>query len=103
MHHRARNFIVELFCKQGRIKTKHCQQNFIAGLFCRRGKTMFIGNRKIRIHYNEKNEGNEVTYNVPNFNISNVFEYRRKILTCHMKELTWPLQAMNTLRTFLTI
>ena len=25
------------------------------------------------------------------------------ILTCHMKERTWPLQAMNTLRTFLTI
>ena len=25
----------------------------------------------------EKNEGNEVTYNVPNFNVSNVFKCRR--------------------------
>ena len=47
-------------------------------------------------------EGNEVTYDVPNFNVSNVFECRRKILTCHMKEHTWLLKAI-TLQELFTI
>ena len=37
---------------------------------------MFNWGIKIRIHYNEKQKyaGNEVTYDVPNFNVSKVFE-----------------------------
>ena len=39
---------------------------------------MFNRNRKIRIHYyGKKDKGNEVTYDVPHFNVSNVFEFRR--------------------------
>ena len=36
---------------------------------------MFNRGRQIRIHYyGTKNARNEVTYDVPNFNVSNVFE-----------------------------
>ena len=36
------------------------------------------------------------------FNISNLFEYEKN-LTFHMKERTWLMNAMNTLRTSLTL
>ena len=36
----------------------------------------------------KKDAGNEVTYDLPIFNIFNVFECRKKILMCHMKERT---------------
>ena len=39
---------------------------------------MFNGERQIRMHYyGKKDAGNEVTYDVPNFNVSNVFGFRR--------------------------
>ena len=66
-----------MFRKQGRIKKKHRQQNFIAELFRGRGQTMFNGGRQIRIHYYQKDERNEVTYDVPNFNVYNIFECGR--------------------------
>ena len=62
MHHRARNFIPELFREQGKIKTKHRQRKFITELFRGRGQTMFNGDKKS---------------GVPNFNVSDVFECGR--------------------------
>ena len=79
MHHRAQNFIAELFREQGRIKTKHRQQNFIAELFRRHGQTMFNGGRQTRMNYYEKKDaGNEVKYDVPNFNLSNVLMRKKQ-------------------------
>ena len=51
----------------------------------------------------QKDEGNEVTYYVLILMSLPYLNAEEKILTCHMKERTWTLQAMNTLRKFLTI
>ena len=42
-HHRAQNFIAELFYGRGRIKTQNHQRNFIAELFRGRGRIKFYG------------------------------------------------------------
>ena len=88
----------------GKIKTHHPQRKFIAELL--RGCEKLCSTEEDTSEYSiteQKDKGNEVTYDVPDFNVSSFFECRRKILTYHIKERTWPLQEMNTLRKFLTI
>ena len=67
-----------MFREQGRIKTKHVQQKFIAELFRGRGKLCSTEIDKSEYTITEqKDEGDEVTYDVPTFNASNVFEFGR--------------------------
>ena len=59
-------------------KKKHRQQNFIAELFRDVDKLCSIEEEKSEYTITEQKEsGNEVTYDVPNFNVSNVFECGR--------------------------
>ena len=78
MHHRAQNFIAEVFPKQGQIKksivNKTLLQNYSADVenLC----STDIDKSECTFTQ-QKDEGNEVTYDVPNFNVSNVFECGR--------------------------
>ena len=51
----------------------------------------------------QKDEGNEVAYNVPNYNVSNVSECRRNNPDVPYERASWPLKEMNTVRRCLTI
>ena len=78
MHHRARNFIAELFRERGRIKTKHRQKTFSQNFSADVDKLCSTEEDKLECTITkQKDSGNEVTYDVPNFNVSNVFECGR--------------------------
>ena len=82
MYHRAQNFIAELFRKRERIRkiivNEYLSQNYSTDVdeLC-----LSEEERSQCTIKEQKDAGNDVTYDVtydvPNFNVSNVFEYER--------------------------
>ena len=86
-------------------KKKKRQQNFIAELFRGRGRTFFNEDRQIIIHYygEKKTQGMRLHMMCLILTSLMYFNAEETILTCHMKERTWPLQEIKTSRILLTI
>ena len=103
-HHRARNFIPELFRERGRMKKASSTKLYRRNIPWTR--TNYVLRRKTNNNALLQNKKTQVMRLHMMCLILTSLMYlnaEETIMTCHMKERTWSLLTMNTLRKFLTI